>query len=205
MLDRLRRETAWVDPQVHLWNRGLFENLRYGAESSAANMDATLEAADLHGVLKKLPDGLQTPLGGGGALVSGGEGQRVRMGRAMSRTDARLVILDEPARGLDHERRRALLDRARELWRDATLVCITHDIDDTRDFSRVLVVEHARIVEDGDPAQLAADVSSRYRSLLDAEHAVRRGMWSHPKWRRLRLDDGRLTEEAREETTCAAI
>ena len=102
------------------------------------------------------------------------------MGRAMSRTARALVILDEPARGLDRERRRVLLDRARELWRDATLLCITHDIGDTRDFERVLVMERARIVEDGHPAELAADVNSRYRALLDAEHAVRRGMWSHP-------------------------
>jgi len=41
--------------------------------------------------------------------------------------------------------------------------------------------------------------------LLDAEHAVRRGMWSHPKWRRLRLDDGKLVEQQQEETRCAPI
>jgi len=204
-LEQLRPATAWVDPQVQLWNRGLYDNLCYGTAGDDSNIAAILEAADLHGVLKKLPDGLQTPLGDSGALVSGGEGQRVRMGRAMSRSGARLVILDEPGRGLDHERRRAMLDRARELWRDATLLCITHDISDTKDFERVLVVERAHIVEDGHPAQLAADVNSRYRSLLDAEHAVRRGMWSHPKWRRLRLDDGKLVEQQQEETRCAPI
>ena len=194
-LENLRQQTAWVDPQVQLFNRGLFENLRYGSMTDVSGIAAVLDGADLHGVLKRLPEGLQSPLGDSGALVSGGEGQRVRLGRAMSRTAARLVILDEPARGLDRERRRILLDRARELWRDATLLYITHDIGDTRDFERVLVVEHARVVEDGHPADLTADVKSRYRALLDAEHAVRRGMWSHPKWRRLRLNDGRLIEQ----------
>jgi ATP-binding cassette subfamily B protein len=205
-LENLRRETAWVDPQVQLWNRSLFDNLRYGAsENAAMSVDATLEAAGLHGVLKNLPDGLQTALGEGGALVSGGEGQRVRLGRAMSRSAVRLVILDEPGRGLDHEQRRALVDRAREMWKDATLLLITHDITDTRGFERVLVIERSRIVEDGRPAGLAADPESRYRALLDAEHAVRRGMWQNRKWRRLRMDRGRLTEEQKKEATCAVI
>jgi ATP-binding cassette subfamily B protein len=97
-----------------------------------------------------------------------------------------------------------LLDHARELWRHATLLCITHDVGETRDFERVLVIEGARIAEDGRPADLAADVHSRYRALLDAEHAVRRAMWSHPKWRRLRLDDGKLVER-QEEAQCQPI
>jgi ATP-binding cassette subfamily B protein len=193
-LDQLRSETAWVDPQVHLWNRSLYDNLRYGAPESSAPLDETLDAADLHSVLRKLPDGLQTSLGEGGALLSGGEGQRVRMGRAMNRPGVRLVILDEPARGLDRDKRRLMLDRARHMWKDATLLCITHDVCDTQDFERVLVIDHARLVEDGAPAELAANPGSRYRSLLDAEHAVRHGLWANRKWRRLRLDSGKLSE-----------
>jgi ABC-type bacteriocin/lantibiotic exporter with double-glycine peptidase domain len=202
-LERLRDETAWVDPQVQLWNRSFFDNLTYGMGAGCSfNVDTTLEGADLHGVLRKLSDGLQTPLGEGGALVSGGEGQRIRMGRAMTRSGARLVILDEPGRGLDRERRRVLLDRARELWKDATLLCITHDIADTRDFPRVLVIERARIVEDGKPSDLASNPNSRYRALLDAEYFVRRGMWSHPKWLRLRIEAGAITE-GEQEMKCA--
>jgi ATP-binding cassette subfamily B protein len=155
-----------------------------------------IEAADLRRVLEQLPDGLQTPLGEGGALLSGGEGQRVRLGRALLRPGARLVILDEPFRGLDRERRRALMTRARELWREATLLCITHDVGETLAFERVLVVDGGRIVEDGAPSELAAQMNSRYRDLLDAEEAVRAGLWSGAEWRRLRLDGGQLVELA---------
>src|SRR5262249_60698585 len=96
----LRGETAWVDPAIQLWNRPLIDNLRYGApEDGVSPLGAVIESADLRRVLEKLPDGLQTDLGEGGALGSGGEGQRVRLGRAMSRGHARLVILDEPFRG----------------------------------------------------------------------------------------------------------
>lgn len=203
LLAALRRETAWVDPQVQLWNRSLFDNLRYGgAPDESLDVERALEQADLRGVLRKLPDGLQSMLGEGGALVSGGEGQRVRFGRALSKSGVRLAILDEPARGLDREKRRLLLDRAREMWPQATVLCITHDVGDTLSFPRVLVVENAKIVEDGNPHDLAADPGSRYRALLDAEHAVRSGMWSDAVWRRLRLEGGKVVEQQRKDAAC---
>jgi ATP-binding cassette subfamily B protein len=141
-------------------------------------------------VLEKLPDGLQTLLGEGGALVSGGEGQRVRLGRSLLRSGARLVILDEPFRGLDREKRRKLLVKARQQWSDATLLCVTHDVGETCAFERVLVVEGGRIVEDGAPSDLAERPDSRYQALLEAEAAVRTELWSSNAWRRLRLDRG---------------
>src|SRR5207244_4301417 len=84
--------------------------------------------------------------GDGGGLLSGGEGQRVRLGRAMLRPGVRLAILDEPFRGLDRERRRELLARARRAWPGATLLCVTHDVGETRAFGRVLVVDGGRVV-----------------------------------------------------------
>jgi ABC-type multidrug transport system fused ATPase/permease subunit len=193
-LERLRRETAWVDPTVQLWNRTFIENLRYGSGAAAADsINRAVKLADLIDVLEKLPDGLQTPLGEGGALVSGGQGQRVRLGRAMLREEARLVILDEPFRGLERERRRRLLERARAYWRGATLLCITHDVGETLSFERVVVVDGGRVVEDGNPATLAAESGSRYAALLAAEEQVRTVMWSGGEWRRLRLQGQRLS------------
>ncbi|HEX5731650.1 MAG TPA: ATP-binding cassette domain-containing protein [Blastocatellia bacterium] len=197
-LERLRRETAWVDPAIQLWNRTLIENLRYGARAdSRLPLGAMIDCADLRRLLEKLPDGLQTTIGEGGALLSGGEGQRVRLGRAMLRPGVRLVILDEPFRGLDRERRRELLARARKLWSDATLLCITHDVGETTGFERVLVVDEGRIVEDGPPVELAARPRSRYRDLLEAEQVVREKLWASDEWRHLELDAGKLFEADR--------
>lgn len=195
-LEALRRETAWVDPAVQLWNRSFLENLRYGAPGGDnLPLGQVIDQADLLRLLETLPDGLQTPLGEGGALVSGGEGQRVRLGRALLRPGVRLAILDEPFRGLDRAQRRALLARARAWWREATLLCVTHDVSETRTFERVLVIEGGRLVEDGPPADLAKRPGSRYRALLEAEEAVRSGLWSSRDWRRLRLAQGQLAEE----------
>ena len=194
-LRSLRRHTAWIDPAVQIWNRTLLNNLRYGSEQvDPAHLGEVLERADLLGVLERLPDGLQTGLGEGGGLVSGGEGQRVRLGRGMFRRHARLVILDEPFRGLDRGQRRALLARTREYWRDATLIFISHDVGDTREFARVLVIDRGRLVEDAAPARLKRRKRSLYRRLLEAEDAVREGLWNSADWRRLWLEDGTVRE-----------
>src|SRR5205807_936886 len=159
---------------VQLWNRSLLENLLYGCESAGLEQIGDLiHEADLYDTLQGLPEGLQTLLGEGGGLLSGGEGQRARFGRGLARAEARLVILDEPFRGLERAKRRLLLERARRLWRSATLLCVTHDVGETLEFPRALVIDDGRIVEDGSPHDLAADPVSRYRALLDAEQSVR--------------------------------
>src|SRR4029450_12254056 len=105
-----RAATTWIDPQVHLFQATLFDNVCYGNGGDAASrMDAVIEDTRLTDFLPRLADGLHTPLGAGGARVAGGEGQRVRIGRAFARTNVRLAILDEPARGFDRDERRRFL------------------------------------------------------------------------------------------------
>jgi ATP-binding cassette subfamily B protein len=194
-LRQLRRVTAWVDPAVQLWNRSLFENLMYGNEIGNAAAGFLIEEADLFEVVQRLENGMQTVLGESGGLVSGGEGQRVRLGRAINRPGVRLIILDEPFRGLDRAQRRVLLQKARQFWRDVTLICVTHDVGETQAFERVLVMESGRIVEDGAPPDLAARPDSRYQAMLEAEQAVRVGLWEAADWRRLWIEGGRLSEK----------
>jgi len=194
-LEQLRPLIAWVDPAVQIWNRPLLENLKYGLpREPRLSVEQVIDAADLRRVLERLPEGFKTPLGEGGGLVSGGEGQRVRLARALLRPGVRLVILDEPFRGLDFDQRRELLARARELWRDATLLSISHHIAETMTFERVLVIEEGRIVEDGDPRRLAEDPESRLHAMLRAERRVREELWAGSEWRRLRLENRVLIE-----------
>jgi len=195
VLEALRPQIAWVDPAVQLWNRPVLRNIHYGVAAGApAAVAEVIEASGLGPVIDRLPEGLKTPLGEGGGLVSGGEGQRVRFARALLRPGVRLVILDEPFRGLDSMERRKLLERARETWRDATLVWISHDIAETMGFDRVLVLEEGRMVEDGNPRELLGNPDSRLHAMHRAERAVREGLWSSADWRRVRLENGVLIE-----------
>jgi len=194
-LAQLRSEIAWIDPQVHLFRSTLYENLRYGNDGDGvARFGEALEAADLGRILERGQQGLQTPIGEGGTLVSGGEGQRVRIGRALGRSGVRLAILDEPARGLERAERRRMLAAMRARFKSATMLCITHDISDTLDFDRVLVIERGRIAEQGAPRSLCAQQASRYRALLDEERAVRQSTRTHAAWRSLHLQGGKIRE-----------
>src|SRR5262249_50035314 len=122
-ISALRRNAAWVDPAIQIWNEPFLDNIDYSsAEADFARSVRAIEAANLRGVLRKLPDGLQSRLGEGGALLSGGEGQRVRLARALAQSDVHLALLDEPFRGLDREQRAALLSEARRHWQGATLL-----------------------------------------------------------------------------------
>ncbi|MDY7230801.1 ATP-binding cassette domain-containing protein [Hyalangium rubrum] len=198
---RLRRETAWVEPEVMLWNKSMVDNLAYGVEAGEAlpRVGQVLHRADLVEVLDKLPQGLQTRLGEGGGLLSGGEGQRVRLGRALLRPGVRLAIFDEPFRGLERDRRAELLERARQGVKGATLLCVMHDIAETLSFDRVLVIQEGTLVEDGNPRTLAAREDSHYRALLELEAGMRRDLSGREGWRRLVLDQGVLSERAVEE------
>jgi ATP-binding cassette subfamily B protein len=194
----LRAGTAWVDPGVQLWNRSLVDNVAYGADAIPSEHDLTqaLTDAELVDLSARLPFGAQTLLGEGGGLLSGGEGQRVRLARELVRVPRpRLVLLDEPFRGLDGETRKRLFARVRTRWTDATLIAATHDIALTRQFPRVLVVDAGRVIEDGDPNQLAAELGSHYRALLDAEARVRVSRWGSSRWRHWNVRDARVFAE----------
>jgi ABC-type multidrug transport system fused ATPase/permease subunit len=194
-VERLRRTTAWVDPAISLWNQSLIDNLRYGNDGAHGwSLTGALKGAEMLDILEALPDGLQTSLGEGGGLVSGGQGQRVRLARAMLRSGVRLAILDEPFRGLDRDRRARLLAESRRLWADITLLCVTHDVEHTQGFDRVLVVENGRILENGPPKELLANKESRYSVLLRADQENRTLLWGGGRWRHWWLSDGQLVE-----------
>jgi ABC-type bacteriocin/lantibiotic exporter with double-glycine peptidase domain len=197
-IGRLRRETAWIDPQVHLFNDSLIQNLFYGSgEAAGRDVDDSIRSAGLIRVLRRLPTGLQTALGDGGTRLSGGEGQQVRIGRGFGRCSVRLAILDEPARSVPRPEREAYLSALRLRFEGATLLCITHDVCATLSFDRVVILDEGTIVEQGHPRELYDQPSSRYRALCDHEKSVNANLWSSASWRRLLMRDGRLTEFAK--------
>lgn len=199
-VDALRCRTAWLDPSIQIWNESLLENLLYGApEDQRESAGAVAAAARLDELLPQLPRGMSTPLGEGGALVSGGEGQRVRLARAMSRRRARLVLLDEPFRGLDRELRIDLTTRAFDWWPDATMLYISHHVDETLDFDRVLVIRAGRLVEDGTPTDLMKS-ESIYRSMVQQAETARRELLDPKSWRRMSLEEGKIVAEDRNRT-----
>lgn len=193
-LARLRRETAWVDPSVHLWNRSLLDNLATGDFARGA-LPRAMSDADLLEVVERLPEGMQTNLYEGGVRLSGGQGQRVRLARALLHSGSRLVLLDEPFRGMPRRQRQSVLRRARAHWAKSTLLLVSHDVSDTVDLDRVIVMEGGSVIEQGDPRDLLAR-DSHYRALVFADAALRTATWSKERWSQRSVVEGLVVEGA---------
>ena len=135
--EELRRYFAVVDQKPHLFAGTLRENLLLARpEAGAEELWEALEAAQLAEWVRAQPQGLDTPLGEGGAGLSGGQARRLAVARALLK-DAPLWILDEPTEGLDPVTARELtraLDRA---LAGRTVLAISHQELDLR-FDAVL-------------------------------------------------------------------
>ena len=114
------------------------------------------------------------------------------------------MLLDEAFRGLERPTRRALSKRVRELSGKATLLEVTHDVADTLDFDRVLVIEDGKLVQDGAPAALLSKGGYRYAELVEADRAVQRTIWDAKHWKRLVVARGTArTHEAPKATVAS--
>jgi ATP-binding cassette subfamily C protein CydCD len=102
------------------------ENVRLGlVDASDARVAAALDAAGLTEVVRRLPRGVDTRLGEGGAGLSAGERQRLALARAFVR-NAPLLLLDEPTAGLDNETEADVLAAVRELAYGRTALIVAH-------------------------------------------------------------------------------
>ena len=191
ILNSLRRKTAWVDPSVQLWNRSLLKNIYYGIyDRPTSTIEKITGLLNLNNLIESLPEGMETFLGEGGGLISGGEGQRVRLARAIMRPGIKLAILDEPFRGLDSIQRKKLLNTALDTWKDATLLYITHDISSTINLDKILVIKEGRILEFDSPGNLLKKESSHYNLLLSEESKVINEFWN-TEFSKLKLENGK--------------
>jgi ABC-type multidrug transport system fused ATPase/permease subunit len=83
-----------------------------------------------------------------GRTLSGGQRQRLAIARAMIR-DAPVLLLDEPTTGLDAESGHRIMAPLRRLMAGRTTVVISHNLLTVRDATRIVVLDHGRVVESG--------------------------------------------------------
>ncbi len=133
---------------------------------AAAQRSLASEVADL------LRDGYDQMLGRrfeNGAELSGGEWQKVALGRAYLR-DADLLILDEPTSALDARAEFDLFQRFTELTRGKMAVLISHRFSTVRIADRILVLDEGRLIEQGSHQELLAH-PGRYAELFALQAA----------------------------------
>jgi ATP-binding cassette subfamily B protein len=130
-----------------------------------AAVRAALDRASADGVVETLPSGFDTQLGksfGDGAELSGGQWQKLALGRAMMRPDPLLLLLDEPTASLDAQTEHALFERyagAARRSADSTgaiTVLVSHRFSTVRMADLIVVLDGNTVREVGSHAELIA-------------------------------------------------
>ncbi len=152
----VRRRIALVPQDPVVFAASARDNIRFGRpEASDAEVERAADLAHASEFLRRLPGGLDTPLGERGVTLSGGQRQRIAIARAILR-DAPLLLLDEATSALDAESETLVQTALEELMRHRTTLVIAHRLATVLSCDRILVMDQGKIVEQGTHASLVA-------------------------------------------------
>ncbi len=169
----LRHELAIVTQDTFLFHSSLRDNIAYGVPDAPDDeVDAAVQAAQLHDLVERLPDGLETVVGERGFRLSGGEKQRVAIARALLRR-APYLLLDEATSSLDSQAERRIQAALAELIEGRTVIAIAHRLSTIQRADQILVVDRGRIVERGTHGELLHQ-SGLYQRLYRAQFVDQR-------------------------------
>ena len=173
--DELRNEFGVLFQDYVTYQFSARENIGVGRVDRLDDTPAIASAAVKSGassVIEHLPQGYDTVLGkwfDGGVNLSGGEWQKVALGRAFMR-EAQILILDEPSAALDARAEFELFSRLQELAHGRTAIFISHRFSTVRRADRILVFEQGRLIESGRHEELVA-LGGRYAELFNLQAA----------------------------------
>ncbi|MEU6432388.1 ABC transporter ATP-binding protein [Microbispora sp. NPDC046973] len=154
-----------VPQRPYLFSGTIAGNLRYGRpEATDAELWHALEVAQAREFVEALPEGLETPLGQGGASLSGGQRQRLTVARALV-ARPRVLLLDDPFSALDPVTERALADALARQTRDVAVVLVAQRISSTRHADRLVVLDEGRVAGAGTHEELMASCPA-YREIV---------------------------------------
>jgi ATP-binding cassette, subfamily C, bacterial CydC len=146
----VRSRIAWLGQMTHLFDDTIRGNLLLAAPDASPGDDdralwGALDAARIGDLVRGLPNGLDSWVGEGGQQLSGGQGRRLALARALL-SPAPILILDEPCAGLDAETERAFLETLNETAGGRTVILITHRLTGVERLDRIFRLSAGKAV-----------------------------------------------------------
>ena len=152
--DSLRRSFGMVLQETWLFDGTVAENIAYGRPNATMDeITAAAKAAYAHSFIKRLPEGYQTMIEGGGANLSAGQKQLLTIARAML-ADTSMLILDEATSNVDILTEIRIQKAFRSIMEGKTTFVIAHRLSTIRDADVILVMDKGDVVEAGTHEEL---------------------------------------------------
>jgi ATP-binding cassette, subfamily B, bacterial len=175
-IDVLRRRIGVIFQNFVQYQFTVGENVGVGDVAHLYDRDEWENASD-KGMAKPfidvLPQGFSTQLGRwfkGGQELSGGQWQKIALSRAFMRSEADILVLDEPTAAMDAEAEMNIFNHFRSLTKDQMVVLISHRFSTVRMADNIIVMAGGEIVEQGSHEQLL-EADGRYAYLFSLQAA----------------------------------
>lgn len=168
----IRANMAIVPQEVMLFGGTIKENILYG--KLTASDDELLNAATKANAMEfisRFPQGLETIVGERGVKLSGGQRQRIAIARAILK-DPAILLLDEATSALDAESEKLVQAALDTLMEGRTTIIIAHRLSTIRNVDKILVMNHGKIVEQGNHQALSVVEDGLYNHLLKLQYQL---------------------------------
>ncbi len=173
-LNSLADNVGMVTQETYLFYDTIRANLLYArSDASDEELVAAAKAANLHDFVMSLPDGYDTVVGERGYRLSGGERQRVAIARAILK-DPRILVLDEATSHLDSLSEELIQNALQHVMKGRTSLVIAHRLSTVLAADKILVLDKARLVEQGTHEELLAQ-NGLYATLYETQFKARDG------------------------------
>ncbi len=152
----LASQVSQIFQSSFLFQGSIRDNIMMGnPKASTEAFEKVLDDAGIREMVERLPKGLETLVGEGGARLSGGERQRISIARALLK-DANILLVDEATAALDAENQAIIAETLAKLRGTRTLVVIAHQLSTIQMADKIIVLDQGEISEEGTHEALIA-------------------------------------------------
>ena len=151
------KQMVYIPQNPYVFTASLRDNIAfYTPEATDDEIKSAIHIMGLDDLVAELPEGLDTIIGQGQRVLSGGQAQRIALARALLDHSRQVMIFDEPTAHLDIETEIDLKERMLPLMQNKLVLFATHRMHWVKEMDYILVMNHGKLVEQGTYDELAA-------------------------------------------------